>query len=328
MNPPSSKRYVLYPIENDSVWTMYKRAKACFWTFEEIDLSKDRADWRRLTPAEQHFMKNTLAFFAISDGIVNENLCLRFINDVQMPEAKCFYGFQIFMEQIHAETYSGLLDFYIEDRDEKQRLFQGLETIPVIRRKGEFCFRWIEDKVHDLATRLIAFACVEGIFFASSFCSFYWLKKRGLCPGATFANELIARDESMHAEFGVMLYHLLKNPDVDYSRIIREIVRESVELEKEFVRDSLQSNLIGMNQDLMCQYVEFMGDRLLLQLGEEKMYRVSNPFDFMELISMANKTNFFESRVSQYSRAGVSDSLNKQGKEGGKDTSFVVSDEF
>ena len=317
------KRYVLYPIEHNNMWEYYKKAVASFLTVEEIDLAKDRDDWVNLTDSEREFIKYTLAFFAASDGIVNENLALRFINEVQMPEAQFFYGFQIAIEQIHSETYSLLIDTYINDSSEKARLFNAIETIPVIKKKAEWCFRWINDNESDFIYRLVAFACVEGIFFSSSFCSIYWLKKKGLMPGLTFSNELISRDESLHTEFAILLYHHFKSSYVSNPELVRQIVTEAVELEKSFATESLERNLIGMNSELMRQYVEYVGDRLLVQLGLDKEWNVSNPFDFMEMISMNSKTNFFESRASQYSKAGVSNSL-----EGTNSTKFEIVEDF
>ena len=315
-----SKRYVLFPIEHTSVWEFYKKAVASFWTVEEIDLTKDKDQWKLLTLDEQVFIKNTLAFFAASDGIVNENLALRFINEIDIPEVKCFYGFQIAIENIHAECYSLLIDTYIDDKVEKDRLFNAIETIPVIRKKAEWCFKWINDNASSFIYRLVAFACVEGIFFSSSFCSIYWLKKKGIMPGLTFSNELISRDESLHTEFAIYLYHMYSNSDVDKSKIV-DMVKEAVELEKEFATSSLENNLIGMNNVSMRKYIEFVGDRLLVQLGLPKVWNVNNPFDFMEMISMSSKTNFFENKVSQYSKAGVSNGL--QGSSG-----FEIVDDF
>jgi ribonucleotide reductase beta subunit family protein with ferritin-like domain len=320
--PLLNKRYVLYPIENNSIWDFYKKAVSCFWTVEEVDLSKDKDDWNKLTSGEKIFIKNTLAFFAASDGIVNENLALRFINEVEQIEAKFFYSFQTSIENIHSECYSLLIDTYIDNQEEKTELFNAIETIPVIAKKAQWCFKWIEDEKTEFIYRLVAFACVEGIFFSSSFCSIYWLKKRGLMPGLTFSNELISRDESLHTEFAIHLFHLLKTQGVNESLIL-EMVKEAVELEKEFSRDSLKANLIGMNSDLMSQYIEFVGDRLLVQLGLNKYWNTPNPFDFMELISMTNKANFFESKVSQYSMAAVSNAI-----QGSTNGGFEIVDDF
>lgn len=304
----TTKRYVLYPIEHSGVWEFYKKAVASFWTVEEIDLSKDKAQWLQLAPGDKEFIKNTLAFFAASDGIVNENLAVRFMNEIDIVEVKCFYGFQIAMENIHSECYSLLIDTYIDDAVEKTRLFNALETIPIIQQKAAWCFKWMDDDQSKFIYRLVAFACVEGIFFSSSFCSIYWLKKRGVMPGLTFSNELISRDESLHTEFAVHLFHLHKDSTVDPTVIVT-MVREAVELEKSFATHSLKNNLIGMNKDLMHQYIEFVGDRLLTQLGVGKVWNTKNPFDFMEMISLNAKTNFFENKTSQYSKAGVSNAM-------------------
>lgn len=331
----AKKRYVIYPIQHNSIWEFYKKAVACFWVAEEIDLTKDRADWERLSEDERSFIKNTLAFFAASDGIVNENLANRFINEVDIAEAKFFYGFQIAMENIHSECYSLLIDTYVDDKEEKDRLFNAIENIPMITKKANWCFKWIECPTTELIYRLVAFACVEGIFFSSSFCSIYWLKKRGLMPGLTFSNELISRDESLHTEFAVHMFHFLKASNIDSNKDfgqspchlnekVLEMVKEAVEIEQEFSRDSLKSNLIGMNSKLMSEYIEFVGDRLLVQLGLEKYWNTKNPFDFMELISMNSKTNFFESKVSQYNNAKVSNGLTTKQSVG----SFEIIEDF
>ena len=311
----------MYPIEHTSVWEYYKKAVASFWTAEEIDLTKDRDHWVKLTKDEQEFIKHTLAFFAASDGIVNENLALRFMNEIDIAEVKCFYGFQIAMENIHSETYSLLIDTYIDDPVEKDRLLNAIDTIPIIQKKANWCFKWINDTDSEFIYRLVAFACVEGIFFSSSFCSIYWLKKKGLMPGLTFSNELISRDESLHTEFAILLFHQFKSQHSFNDNKIIQMVTEAVELEKEFATYSLEKNLIGMNSGLMGQYIEYVGDRLLVQLGFEKKWNVANPFDFMELISISSKTNFFESRVSQYSKAGVSTGMTSK-------QSFEVLDDF
>jgi ribonucleoside-diphosphate reductase subunit M2 len=288
---------------------MYKKQVDCFWRAEEIDLSKDLAHWtNELSNDERHFISMVLAFFAASDGIVLENLAVRFMSDVQLAEARAFYGFQIAMENIHSECYSLLIDTYIDDAVEKTRLFNALETIPIIQQKAAWCFKWMDDDQSKFIYRLVAFACVEGIFFSSSFCSIYWLKKRGVMPGLTFSNELISRDESLHTEFAVHLFHLHKDNTVDPTVIVT-MVREAVELEKSFATHSLKNNLIGMNKDLMHQYIEFVGDRLLTQLGVGKVWNTKNPFDFMEMISLNAKTNFFENKTSQYSKAGVSNAM-------------------
>lgn len=299
----NSNRYVLFPIKYDKIWSEYKRQMACFWTVEEIDLSRDLNDWEKLNDNEQHFIKYILAFFAGSDGIVLENLGQRFINEIQIPEARCAYGFQLMMENIHSETYSLLIDKYITDNKEKNFLFNAINNIPCVAKKAHWAIKWIEDDTSNFATRLIAFACVEGIFFSGSFCAIYWLKKRGLMPGLTFSNELISRDEGMHTDFACLLYSMLNNKLSKNN--IYQIIREAVEIEKEFIIDSIPCNLIGMNSVMMCQYIEFVSDRLIIQLGYPKLFNVENPFQFMELISLENKTNFFEKRVSEYSLAKV-----------------------
>lgn len=295
-------RFVLFPIKHQNIWEMYKKAEASFWTAEEIDLSIDINDWEnKLNEDEKFFIKHVLAFFAASDGIVNENLAINFINEVQYPEARCFYGFQIMIENIHSEAYSLLIDTYIEDTAEKNYLFQAIDTVPCVSKKARWALRWITEG--SFAERLIAFAAVEGIFFSGSFCSIFWLKKRGLMPGLSFANELISRDEGLHCDFACLLYNELENklPVVT----LQSIIMSAVDIEREFVRDALPVRLIGMNADLMCQYIEFVADRLLVALGSPKIYNVSNPFDFMDLISIPGKTNFFERRVSEYQKSGV-----------------------
>ena len=295
-------RFVLFPIKHHKIWGMYKKSLALIWTAEEIDLGKDLNDWPKLREEEQHFVKNILAFFAGSDGIVLENLGVRFMNEIQIPEAKCFYGFQIAMENIHSETYSLLIDTYVKDKDEKHRLFNAIDTIPSVRKKANWALKWIGDK-STFAKRLVAFAAVEGIFFSGSFCAIFWLKKRGLMPGLTSSNELISRDEGLHTDFACLLYSMLENK-LDQETIY-EIIKESVEIEKEFIIDSIPCRLIGMNSELMSLYIEFVADRLVTQLGYQKIYNTQNPFDFMEMISMEGKTNFFEKRVMEYSKAGV-----------------------
>jgi len=294
-------RFVLFPIQNDEVWQFYKKSQASFWTAEEIDLSQDQKDWNNLNDNERHFIKHVLAFFAASDGIVNENLAVNFMQEVQMPEARCFYGFQIMMENIHSETYSLLIDTYIKDPKEKDYLFNALETVPAVQKKGEWALKWINSE--NFAERLIAFAAVEGIFFSGSFCSIFWLKKRGLMPGLTFSNELISRDEGLHCDFACLLYGYLQNklPKAHVQGIIADAVR----IEQEFVTDALPVSLIGMNAKNMAQYIEFVADRLLVALGCAKIYNTANPFDFMEMISVQGKTNFFEKRVAEYQKAGV-----------------------
>ena len=300
----TDNRYVIYPIKYHEVWEMYKKAVACFWTAEEIDLSRDYNDWKTLKKGEQFFIKNILAFFAGSDGIVNENLAVRFMNEINVQEIKCFYGFQIAMENIHSETYSLLIDTYISDDDEKNHLFNAINTIPCVSKKAKWAIKWIEDEQSNFLTRLVAFAAVEGIFFSGSFCAIYWLKNRGLMPGLTFSNELISRDEGMHTDFAILLYNMSENKLSE--KTIHEIIKDAVSIEKEFITESIPCNLIGMNSELMCQYIEFVADRLLTQLNYSKIWNSKNPFDFMELISLENKTNFFEKRAAEYSKAGVS----------------------
>ena len=295
-------RFVLFPIQNDDIWRMYKQAEASFWTAEEIDLSPDLKDWETLNDGEKHFVSHVLAFFAASDGIVNENLAVNFMKEVQLPEAKCFYGFQIMMENIHSETYSLLIDTYIKDNKEKDRLFNALETVPCVKTKGEWALKWIASE--NFLERLIAFAAIEGIFFSGSFCSIFWLKKRGLMPGLSFSNELISRDEGLHCDFACLLYTKYIKNKLPKERVI-QIITEAVEIEKEFVVDSLPVDLIGMNSKLMTEYIEFVADRLLLALDCDKVYNATNPFDFMEMISLQGKTNFFEKRVAEYQKSGV-----------------------
>ncbi|UYZ58229.1 ribonucleoside-diphosphate reductase small subunit [Hymenobacter latericus] len=295
-------RFVLFPIQNDDVWQMYKKAEASFWTAEEIDLSQDQKDWENLNDGERHFISHVLAFFAASDGIVNENLAVNFMQEVQMPEARCFYGFQVMMENIHSETYSLLIDTYIKDPKQKDYLFNALETVPAVTKKGQWAIKWINSE--NFTERLIAFAAVEGIFFSGSFCSIFWLKKRGLMPGLTFSNELISRDEGLHCDFACLLYEKYLVNKLPETRV-HEIIRDAVSIEQEFVTDALPVNLIGMNAQLMSQYIEFVADRLLVALGYRKIYNATNPFDFMEMISLQGKTNFFEKRVGEYQKAGV-----------------------
>lgn len=295
-------RFVLFPIKYADVWKMYKQAEASFWTAEEIDLSQDLTDWAKLNEDEKHFIKHILAFFAASDGIVNENLAINFMNDVQIPEARCFYGFQIAIENIHSETYSLLIDTYIKDPSERTYLFNAIETVLCVKKKADWALRWIQD-APTFAHRLIAFASVEGIFFSGSFCSIFWLKNRGLMPGLAFSNQLISRDEGLHCDFACLLYGMLQNK-LSYEEV-KAIICEAVDYEKEFVTDALPVSLIGMNAELMQQYIEFVADRLLVALGYEKVYQASNPFPFMEMISLQGKTNFFENRVSEYQKSGV-----------------------
>lgn len=304
----NKERFVLLPIKYPKVWEMYKLHEASFWTAEEIDLSPDLKDWEKLTADEQHFVKHVLAFFAASDGIVNENLAVNFMREVQLPEARCFYGFQIMIENIHSETYSLLIDTYIKDAAEKKYLFNAIETVPCVQKKAEWALKWINNG--SFAERLVAFAAVEGIFFSGSFCSIFWLKKRGLMPGLSFSNELISRDEGLHCDFACLLYSMLENK-LSEERV-QEIIKDAVVNEHEFVTDALPVSLIGMNSKLMCQYIEFVADRLLVALGYSKIYHVTNPFDFMETISLQGKTNFFEKRVGEYQKAGVMSSKEAQ----------------
>ena len=303
-------RFVLFPIEHNDIWAFYKKSEANFWTAEEIDLSVDLVDWNdKLNDDERHFIKHVLAFFAASDGIVNENLALNFVNEVQYTEAKFFYGFQIMMENIHSETYSLLIDTYIKDQREKDYLLRAIEHVDCVKKKADWALRWIGNG--NFAERLIAFAAVEGIFFSGSFCSIFWLKKRGLMPGLTFSNELISRDEGMHCDFACLLYndHLQSKLSPD---TVRAIITDAVSIEKEFVSDAIPVKLIGMNADLMCQYIEFVADRLLGALGLPKVYNAENPFPWMDLISLQGKTNFFEKRVGDYQKAGVMAEREKQ----------------
>ena len=296
-------RFVLFPIQHNDIWEMYKKSEASFWTAEEIDLAQDMTDWEnKLNENEQYFIKNVLAFFAASDGIVNENLAENFVSEVQYTEAKFFYGFQIAMENVHSETYSLLIDTLIKDTAEKDKLFNAIETMDCVKKKADWALDWIDNGSY--AERLVAFAAVEGIFFSGSFCSIFWLKKRGLMPGLSFSNELISRDEGLHCDFACLLYnnHLVNK--LPKSRVAK-IISDAVDIEKEFVTDSLPVSLIGMNAKLMQQYIEFVADRLLTELGCDKIYNSSNPFDFMEMISLQGKTNFFEKRVAEYQKAGV-----------------------
>tara|TARA_Y100000817_G_scaffold313976_1_gene311420 strand:- start:6211 stop:7191 length:981 start_codon:yes stop_codon:yes gene_type:complete len=312
------KRYVIFPIKHDEIWAKYKQAEANFWTTEELDLTKDLKHFNEeLNDEERGFIENILAFFAASDGIVNENLVERFCSDVQLLEAKFFYGFQIAMENIHSETYSLLIDTYVKDVKKKAELFNAIETIPSVAKKADWALKWINDKNATFGTRVIAFAAVEGIFFSGSFCSIFWLKKRGLMPGLCHSNELISRDEGLHTEFAVLMYSMLENKPS--KETILQIIKEAVELEKEFITESLPCRLIGMNMDLMKQYIEYVSDRLLSLLGIDKIYNKSNPFPWMELISVQGKTNFFEKRVGEYA--------NKAGSEN-KDNVFSLQEDF
>lgn len=303
-------RFVLFPIKHDDIWQFYKLNEACFWTAEEIDLSADLNDWNnKLNDNERHFIKHVLAFFAASDGIVNENLAENFVNEVQYTEAKFFYGFQIMMENIHSETYSLLIDTYIKDNKEKDYLFNAIENMECVKKKADWALRWIDEG--SFAERIVAFAAVEGIFFSGSFCSIFWLKKRGLMPGLSFSNELISRDEGMHCDFACLLYndHIVNKLDAE---TVKKIIVDAVEIEKEFVSDSLPVNLIGMNAELMCQYIEFVADRLLEALKQPKVWNVENPFPWMDMISLQGKTNFFEKRVGDYQKAGITSSREDQ----------------
>lgn len=294
-------RYVMFPIKDHDIWKMYKKSVDSFWVPQECDLSKDLNDWSKLSNDEQKFISMVLAFFAASDGIVLENLAMRFMNDVQLAEARAFYGFQIAMENIHSEMYSLLIDTYIKDKDEKNKLFNALENFDCINKKAEWAKKWINDNRSSFAARLVAFAVVEGIFFSSSFASIYWIKKRGLMPGLTFSNELISRDEALHTEFAVLLYNKL-NKKLSKKRVI-EIISQAVDIEKEFITEAIPCKMIGMNSKLMIQYIEFVADRLIVQLGYDKIYNSANPFDFMELISVETKVNFFERTNSEYALA-------------------------
>ncbi|KAL6790258.1 ribonucleotide reductase [Trichoderma sp. SZMC 28013] len=321
------QRFVLFPIKYHEIWQMYKKAEASFWTAEEIDLSKDLHDWNnRLNDDEKYFISHILAFFAASDGIVNENLVERFSGEVQIPEARCFYGFQIMMENIHSETYSLLIDTYIKENSQRSYLFNAIETIPCIRKKADWAIKWIQDKNSSFAQRLVAFAAVEGIFFSGAFASIFWLKKRGLMPGLTFSNELISRDEGLHTDFACLLHSHLKNRAS--KEVIRDIITDAVRIEQEFLTEALPCALLGMNSNLMKQYIEFVADRLLVALGNEKIYKSSNPFDFMENISLGGKTNFFEKRVADYQKAGVMNSTKKVTEEAGAESKDANGGDF
>ena len=314
----NNNRFVLFPIQHDDIWAFYKRAEASFWTAEEIDLAPDLIDWdTKLNDNERHFIKHVLAFFAASDGIVNENLAENFLSEVQYTEAKFFYGFQIAIENIHSETYSLLIDSYIKDNADKDYLFNAIDTMDCVRKKADWALRWIDQG--NFAERLVAFAAVEGIFFSGSFCSIFWLKKRGLMPGLAFSNELISRDEGLHCDFACLLYnnHVVNKLD---KKEIEKIILDAVEIEKEFIIDALPVRLIGMNSDLMSQYIEFVADRLLQELGNDKVFNTANPFDFMDMISIQGKTNFFEKRVAEYQKAGVLDGKNNN--------DFTVDEDF
>jgi ribonucleotide reductase beta subunit family protein with ferritin-like domain len=301
---PNENRYVMFPIQDNDIWQMYKKQVDCFWRTEEIDFSRDLTDWAKLNDDEKYFISMILSFFAASDGIVAENLAIRFMSDVQLAEARAFYGFQIAMENIHSETYSVMIDTFIKDKSEQMRMFQAVQNFPFIAKKASWAKKWIADNRSSFAARLVAFAVIEGIFFSSSFAAIYWIKKRGLMPGLTLSNEFISRDEAMHCEFAILLYKKLQKK-LNKKRVY-EIIREAVEIEKEFILDSIPCKLIGMNSKLMQQYIEFVADRMLLQLGYDKIYQSSNPFDFMELISIESKVNFFERTNSEYSLANKS----------------------
>ena len=301
---PSEDRFVLFPLKYHSVWDMYKKHMAVFWTAEEIDLVPDLVDWEKLNDDERHFISHILAFFAASDGIVNENLALRFYNDVQIPEARCFYGFQIAMENIHSETYSLLIDTYIKDNKEKDKLFNAVENLPCVAKKAQWALKWIGSN-KSFAERLVAFAAIEGIFFSGSFCSIFWLKKRGLMPGLCTSNEFISRDEGLHCDFARLMHDLLQEESKASKETIKQIITEAVEIETEFITEALPVSLIGMNAVMMTQYIHFVADHWLTQFGCEPHFNAKNPFDWMELISLEGKTNFFEKRVSEYQKSGV-----------------------
>ena len=305
----NKSRHVIFPIEYNDIWSMYKTHVSTYWTTEEVDLSKDMNDWEKLSEDEKHFIKNVLAFFAASDGIVNENLVLRFMKEIKVSEALAFYTFQNAIETVHSETYSLLIDTYIKDDVEKKRLLNAVDTIPCVKKKADWAMKWIEDEESCFAKRLVAFGIIEGIFFSGAFCSIYWLKEKGLMHGLTFSNELISRDESLHTEFAVLLYSHIKNK-LDQEDI-HSIIKEAVEIEKEFIIDSLPCSLLGMNSGLMSEYIEFVADRLSVQLGYEKIFNTNNPFEFMDRIGMDLKTNFFETRVSSYSKAELHNVNNK-----------------
>lgn len=315
-------RFVLFPIQYKTVWEMYKKHEASFWTAEEIDLSSDMKDWNTLSSGEQHFIKSVLAFFAASDGIVLENLAVRFMKEVQIPEVRTFYGFQMMMENIHAETYSLLIDTYIRDNAEKTRLFNAIETVPSVTKKAAWALKWISNEKAPFAQRLVGFACVEGIFFSGSFCAIFWMKKRGKMPGLTFSNELISRDEGLHTDFACLLYTMLEHKLTEAE--IHGIIRDAITIETEFVTESLPVELIGMNAQLMTQYIQFVADRLAVALGYSKIFNVTNPFEWMEMISLQGKTNFFEKRVGDYQKAGVMAS--QQGEAGGD--AFAIDADF
>lgn len=303
-------RFVIFPIKHNDIWDMYKQAEASFWTAEELDLAHDYKDWEGMNDNERHFISHILAFFAASDGIVNENLALNFSNEIQVPEARCFYGFQIAIENIHSEVYSLLIDTYVRDNETKMKLFNAIETVPCVHKKASWALQWCDRKYAAFAERLIAFAAVEGIFFSGSFCAIFWLKKRGLMPGLSFSNELISRDEGLHCDFACLLYSKVTNR-LPESRVL-EMIDNAVKIEKEFISEALPVELIGMNSKMMCTYIEFCADRLLSALGYNKHYKASNPFDWMDMISLQGKTNFFEKRVGEYAKSGVGVDSTKQ----------------
>jgi len=312
-------RFVVFPIKYPKIWQAYKNAVACFWTPEEVDFSKDRSDWEnKLNDNERYFLENILAFFAGSDGIVIENLGTRFLNEVQIPEARQFYSYQMFIEAIHGETYSLMIDTYVKDEKKKAKLFNAIEQIPCIKEKADWAMKWINDEKSNFGVRVVAFAIVEGLFFSASFCSIYWLKNRGLMPGLTFSNELISRDEGQHTDFAVLLHSMLKNKPEE--KLVHKIFKEAVVIEKKFIIDSIPCNMIGMNSNLMSDYIEFVADRLLTQLGYSKIWNSTNPFQFMELISLRGKANFFEVKPSNYVKAGVGKSVT--------DNSVIIDDDF
>ena len=304
----NKSRFVLFPIQYHNIYELYKKAESTFWTANEIDLSKDSAQWDSLNENEKYFIKNIIGFFAGSDGIIMENLAVRFLNEIQIPEARAFYSYQIFNESIHSETYSLLIDTYIKDKEEKLKIFNSIENIPCVAKKAAWAYKWIENKEVNFATRLLSFAIVEGVFFSGSFCAIYWIKKRGLMPGLTFSNELISRDEGLHCEFACLLYSMIKNRVPQ--QIVNKIFEEVVAIEKEFITDSIPCAMIGMNATMMQQYIEFVADRLLLQLGYDKIWKKENPFEFMELISLRPKSNFFEVRVGEYTKSTISEESN------------------
>jgi ribonucleoside-diphosphate reductase subunit M2 len=319
----NKQRWVMFPLQYPEIWEMYKKHEASFWTAEEIDLGADMQDWEKLNADEQHFIKHILAFFAASDGIVNENLSVNFADEIQVSEARAFYGFQMAMENIHSETYSLLIDQYIKDKDEKMKLFRAIETIPAVAAKANWAVNWMS-RDRSFYERLVGFAAVEGILFSGSFCAIYWLKKRGLMPGLTFSNELISRDEGLHSDFACLIYKLMKHKLSDET--VHHIIRGAVEVEQEFICDALPCSLIGMNSGQMIQYIQFVADRLLSSLGHPQLFNVGNPFDWMELISLQGKTNFFEKRVGEYQKKGVMASLDSG--DNAASSAFALDEDF